>query len=263
MLEDLSRRLNPALGLSLWQSLYNCYNLNYASFTSFLNFSMSNSEGGNSAWKLEVLKKIISLEEPVKIRNEVGYNITEKLKTGVIHDLDSEGVDNLVQEAYQSIVEQKVQEAREEERQLADERMASYRADVQHQISKVTYTAESDISLAKAETERVKAEAAEERIRATETAKENYRSGQEDAKKTLIDAETIEETRKTKRCYWTITVVMVLASIVAIVVMFLRLSNQKIVSEGLKEALDLIKYVVPLVAFAGNSLIIGKSFLWA
>lgn len=249
---------------SVWYSIMLQYSTrtddDYASFTSFLNFSMSNSEGGNSAWKLEVLKKIISLEEPVNIRNEVGYNITERLKTGAIHDLDSEGVDEIVQEAYQSIVEQKVQEARAEERKLADERMASYKADVQHQISKVTYTAESDVNLAKAETERVKAEAAEERIRASETAKESYKSGHAVAKKTLIDTETIEETRKTKRRYWIITGLMVLASIMAVFAMFLWLSNQETLSEGLKEALDWLKYVVALVAFAGNALIIEKVF---
>ena len=44
------------------------------------------------------------------------------------------------------------------------------------------------------------------------------------------------------------------------VAMFLWLSNQQILSEGLKEALDWLKYGVALVAFAGNVLIIEKVF---
>ncbi len=249
---------------SVWYSIMLQYstrtNDDYASFTSFLNFSMSNSEGGNNTWKMEVLKKIIAIEETVKIKNEIGYIITEKLKTGAVHDLDSDGVDRIVQEAYQSIVEQKVNEAREEERQIAGDKLESYKENVTREMSKVTFAAQSDVKLAKAETERVKAEAAEERIKAKEEAQVSYRNGQAETRKMIIDTETKAETKRIHRKYWIITVIMVLVSFLVLGAFIYWIATQQVISGGLKEAIDLLKYLIALGAFIGNALIIGKVF---
>jgi flagellar basal body-associated protein FliL len=114
--------------------------------------------------------------------------------------------------------------------------------------------------LAKAETERVKAEAAEERIKAKEEAQVSYRNGQAETRKMIIDTETKAETKRIHRKYWIITVIMVLVSFLVLGAFIYWIATQQVISGGLKEAIDLLKYLIALGAFIGNALIIGKVF---
>ena len=53
---------------------------------------------------------------------------------------------------------------------------------------------------------------------------------------------------------------MVLVSVSALLAIYIWISKQQIISDGLKEGLAWLKYVIALAAFAGNALIIGKVF---
>ena len=249
---------------SVWYSIILQYSSrtkqDYESFTSFLNFSMSNNDHTNTPWRLEVLKSIIELNEPTKIKNEVGYRIEERLKTDNSIDLESYSPDELVQEEYQSYVKEQVRLAKEEQMQIGESRLNSYKADMQHEISKITYKAESDVNQAKAEVERLTDQVTENRSKVAEEKKQSYEAGQNETIQSIIETETKKETEKAYKKYWRWTIGMVFVAIGVIVYMFCWLSHQDNLSEGLKQAIDIGKYGIALVAFVGNVLLIGVVF---
>ena len=249
---------------SVWYSIILQYSSrtkrDYESFTSFLNFSMSNNDHTNVSWKLEVLKSIIELNEPSKVKNEVGFRIEERLKTDNSIDLESFSPDELVKEEYQSYVDEQVRIAKEEQERIGEKKFDSYKADIQHEISQITYKAESDINLAKAEVERLKNEVSEAQNKATEEKKQSYEAGQNQAIQSVIETETKKETEKAYRRYWRWTIVMILFALMVIFFAFCWLSQQENISEGLKQAIDIGKYGIAIAAFIGNSLLIGVVF---
>lgn len=233
----------------------------YASFTSFLNFSMSNSDiGNNTQFKMDVLRRVIELDEPATIRNEVGFNICERLKNANIYDLDAEEIDALVQDAYHSVVEKKVNEAREEERIIGNNKLNNYKAESLKQLERVTYDAHAQVEHVKAESERIKAEAAEDRKKTKEKIQESYTAGRKEVADELIDEETKQLSRKLYRRYWIITIIMLAISIIAIGVVVWWIIHRATLTEEVKEALEWLKFVVPIAAFAINSLVIGVVF---
>ena len=138
---------------------------------------------------------------------------------------------------------------REENRKLE-----SYKADAMSRMSEVTYNAQTDINLARAELERTRAEAAEERIKAGEKVKASYKNGQTEVKKVIMETETRKKTPRVIRRYWIITIFMLAVS------MFMWLAGQQTITGGMKEALNVLKYIFAIIAFCAEGLLIGKVF---
>lgn len=250
---------------SVWYSIMLQYSGrtddDYASFTSFLNFSLSNNEpGGYSERKLEILKRVVALDEQAEIQSEIVYGIEEKLNATRMKDLESEDIDDLIAEVHQGILDREVAAARNEERRIADERFEAYKTQSQHNIAKIETQSESELTIAKAEIERLKKAAEEEKIRTAEIFKQSQEEAEKAERDRIVKIETEHRSAKTYRRYWVITILMIICSVVLVFGIAYWISCQTTLTEAQKTALDWLKYGLGIIAFAGNALIIGVAF---
>lgn len=210
---------------SVWYSIMLQYSGrsddDYASFTSFLNFSLSNNDSSeNSDRKLDILKRVITLDERADIKSEIIYEIEEKLNNKDTLDLESEDIEVLIKEAHQGILDREVTRARAEERSIADED--------------------------RAKTENALHQKMDEAI--------------QKERKRIIEYETEKQTTNTLRKYWLFTIVMFLLSIGAVAGIAYWISLQKELTEVQKAELEWIKIAMGIIATAGTTLIIKVIF---
>lgn len=250
---------------SVWYSIMLQYSGrsddDYASFTSFLNFSLSNTEsGGFSEWKLNILKRVIAMDEQSEIQSEIIYGIEEKLKNNPSRDLDSEQIDELIAEVHQGIVDREVAVAREEERRIAEDKIEAIKTETQYNISTLATKSQSVLSLAKAENERLKNQAEIDKKNAADA----IRQGKEEAviaeRKRIVDIETEKQTKKEYMKYWIITICMVMCSLAVVLGIVFWISKQETLTNSQTMALNWLKYGFGMVAFVGDALIIGVAF---
>ena len=250
---------------SVWYSILLQYSGrsddDYASFSSFLNYSLSNADsGGHSEWKLNILKKVIEINESADIQSEILFGIEEKLRMNNIRDLEASGIEELIDETYKSVVEKEVAAAREEEQRKASAKLEEYKTEVQHQIARMANSSESEINLVKAENERLKSEAAEERVRNEAAIADGLEAGKKKELERIVLHEAEKRTKRTLRKYWIITAFMVFLSLVVVAGVFIWISRQPELSDVQKASLEWLRTLLAIIAFAGNSLVIGVKF---
>lgn len=250
---------------SVWYSIMLQYSGrsddDYASFTSFLNFSMSNNDaGGYSERKLEILKRVIALNERADIQSEIVYGIEERLRSGESEDIESEDIDNLITEVHQGIIDREVAAARDEERRIAGEKIEQYKAQTQNGFLKIATQTENELRLARDECTRLKDKAEEER----KIAADNLQQGKEEAANKeynrIVEIETNKRTKSTYKKYWIITICIALVSIIVVFGIAFWTSIQSTITETQKTALDWGWKGLGVIAFLGNKLVIDTKF---
>ena len=244
---------------SVWYSILLQYSGrtddDYASFTSFLNFSLSNIDSGtNFTRKMEILKRVIELDEPSKIQSEIVYGIEERLKKDNIKDLDSEDWDNLVDDVHQGITHNKVVEAREEEQRIANIKLLDFEAQKNNEIIQT-----------KRELQSVREEINDLKTQSNQDKKEHEKElhqSKEEAKKAeferIVDKETDKRTDRRYRLFIILTIILVIIFILGIARIIWWVLHQTSLSENQKIALDWTKYAIEfVVGILVNVLIIG------
>ena len=230
---------------SIWYSIMLKYTErtkeDYDSFVSFLNFSMSNNDEKNSAWKMEVLKKVLQVQEPIDIKNQIAYCIGEELKTYNIHDLDSEQIDDLVEKTQKSITEQRIEEALEAERKRSDSKLEELRQETKLKIDEINNKSNEIINTALEGQKRQDEENAEKR------AAESYEEGKNSAIKEIMDNEIEKRTSRALVLYWfAMFVVIVLALLISFYI-YTSLLKAVNLTDNKKEAMEWLKYVISLI----------------
>ena len=245
---------------SVWYSIMLQYSGrtddDYASFTSFLNFSLSNIDSAtNFTRKMEILRRVIEIDEPAKIQSEIVYGIEEKLKQENIKDLDSDGWNSLVDDVHQGIISREIDTVRDEEQRAAKVELDKYKAQTQSVISR----SEQDLYRLKNENDQLKQQVENEKV----MKEEEIRQSKEDAEKEhkrMIEHIVYDKTTETLNRYWALTIIMIAISLVIIIAIAFWVSKQETLSEQTKIGLEWINKALSIIAFLGNSLIIGIKF---
>lgn len=131
----------------------------YTAFTRFLNFSLGdgdNAQNGRDEKKILIFRKVLSKQEPNDIKNEVLFDIEERLKKEpkLTDDEPDDFIDQIVDESLESVTQRREREAREDERRKADIEKADY----QKQLKSFRIKSEAAVNAERAETERIKNE---------------------------------------------------------------------------------------------------------
>jgi hypothetical protein len=249
---------------SVWYSIMLQYSGrsddDYASFTSFLNFSLVNNESSRySERKLEILKRVIALNERADIQSEIVYGIGEKLKSESI-DLESEDIDGLIDDVRQGILDREVSAVRDEERHISEQRLEIFKTKAQQDLADMAAKSETELNLAKTENERLKIAAYEERGRFSTELKDAEEKAKHEEHDRIVNIETAKRTKRKYLQYWCLTVLMVLGSIAVVIGVMYWISCLKQLTDIQQELLNWIKLLFGILAFVGNGLVISIIF---
>ena len=106
----------------------------YASFTRFLNFSLSNTDGQRDEIKIEILKKVLALDDNESIKTEILLDIEEKLSENT-ESIDS--IDDVVETTHRLITDLAVEKAREEERSKSNDEKVQIQDEYEKSIKRI------------------------------------------------------------------------------------------------------------------------------
>lgn len=123
---------------SVWYSLILQYtgrtDNDFESFTRFLNFSLVSREEEEDPKKLAILKKVLDLDEPKEIKERTIFRIDHQLQNDY-KDFDS--VDEIVEEAHETVLDQERKRIEEEVRQEADQRIKHIQDDADAKMAEM------------------------------------------------------------------------------------------------------------------------------
>lgn len=181
---------------SVWYSLILQYtgrtDDDFASYARFLNFSMT-SYYEEDPRKIQILKKVISLDEPKEIKERTIFDIEQKLSSDY-RDLDS--IDTIVESSHEYILDQERRRITQEIQQQADSRVAS-----------VTAKAEAELSEERARHAKEELEATEKNKQLLSTLDEEYKKGAKERTDALVDRSLL----RTVVLYWIVAIVFIIA----------------------------------------------------
>jgi hypothetical protein len=188
---------------SVWYSLILQYtgraDDDFASFTRFLNFSMSSPEEEDNPRKIAILKKVIELDEPKDIKERTIFDIESKLLTDY-KDFDS--VDEIVEASHEFILDQERARITAEIQEQADHKIESYKADSTAKFNRDLQQKENENTLEKARHAQEELKLAEENQKLLEKLEETRKQGEKDRAEKLADAAL----PRTMTLYWVIAI---------------------------------------------------------
>lgn len=188
----------------------------YTAFTRFLNFSLGdgdNAQNGRDEKKILIFRKVLSKQEPNDIKNEVLFDIEERLKKEpkLTDDEPDDFIDQIVDESLESVTQRREREAREDERRKADIEKADY----QKQLKSFRIKSEAAVNAERAETERIKNEFEDYKKSSAEKETQAKKNGADEEREHIVDIEVEEKTPQRFRRYVYITIAMLIIEIVA------------------------------------------------
>lgn len=198
---------------SVWYSLILQYtgrtDNDFESFTRFLNFSLVSREEEDPR-KLAVLKKVLELDEPKEIKERTIFRIDSQLQNDY-KDFDS--VDEIVEEAHETVLDQGRKRIEEETRHTADQEIKRIKDNADAEIAERRRTY-ADAELAATEKNQQLLEKMEEAKKA---------AGQE-----TIEAIADSKLKGTLIVYWITAIVIVMLFILLVVALIIKLKEGQI-----------------------------------
>ena len=209
---------------SVWYSIILQYagrntDNDYAAFTRFLNFSLENGERqveGLEKKKLDILDKVLSLNEPSAIKDSILFDIEERLKDKK-EDADySDDVDAIVEEGLESVTAKAEANARAEEQE---------KARILREKDSAAYN--QDIAKYRCDVESLK----EENIRLQEKAEVDKKAAIEEERKRYIENETAALTDTRYKKYITIFIVIIVFEVMVPVFFVISVNRTSDITE--------------------------------
>lgn len=201
---DWARELRPGtvpiiVLPSVWYSIILQYagrnDDDYTAFTRFLNFSLGNGENNRDPKKLLIFQKVLKKQEPNEIKNDVLFEIEERLKNKEldVEDDTEEAIDEIINSGFESVTQRRINEARKEEKQIADARIESLNADTKSNLQQMANKHEDQLNELKAEVERAKS--------ALQDAKDDKEKAVKEEKQRIIDHEVTKRAKSKFKHY--------------------------------------------------------------
>ena len=206
---------------SVWYSLILQYvgraDDDFASFTRFLNFSLSSYEDEDPR-KMEILKKVISLEEPKEIKERTIFDIEKKLSTDY-KDFDS--IDDIVDTSHEFILDQERARITAEVKGQADLEIENFKADTTAEFNRVLREKENEHLAEKARHAKEELEMTEKNRELLSKVDEARKKGAQEVAEKLADKALIPALI----FYWVIAVLFIIGVLFAAFVCIMKTCN--------------------------------------
>ena len=205
----------------------------YSAFTRFLNFSFSENEPAD-ARKMEILKSVIALQEPVDMKETIIFDIAEKLQ----HDYKDLNSEQIVETSHQYVINQI----------LAEENEKAKRE-----------------TAAAVETEKDKADAQVNALRnekayLEQQLKESVEKTKAEQRKKYIDSETDRRTKRRLKIYIVVTGGLVIGFLALILITGKWVFSVNEVTEKVQIRYDYIKYLLDVLYVVVSVVIVSFGF---
>lgn len=205
----------------------------YSAFTRFLNFSFSENEPAD-ARKMEILKSVIALQEPVDMKETIIFDIAEKLQ----HDYKDLNSEQIVETSHQYVINQI----------LAEENEKAKRE-----------------TAAAVETEKDKADAQVNALRnekayLEQQLKESVEKTKAEQKQKYIDSETDRRTKRRLKIYIVVTGGLVIGFLALILITGKWVFSVNEVTEKVQIRYDYIKYLLDVLYVVVSVVIVSFGF---
>lgn len=205
----------------------------YSAFTRFLNFSFSENEPAD-ARKMEILKSVIALQEPVDMKETIIFDIAEKLQ----HDYKDLNSEQIVETSHQYVINQI----------LAEENEKAKRE-----------------TAAAVETEKDKADAQVNALRnekayLEQQLKESVETTKAEQKQKYIDSETDRRTKRRLKIYIVVTGGLVIGFLALILITGKWVFSVNEVTEKVQIRYDYIKYLLDVLYVVVSVVIVSFGF---
>ena len=205
----------------------------YSAFTRFLNFSFSENEPAD-ARKMEILKSVIALQEPVDMKETIIFDIAEKLQ----HDYKDLNSEQIVETSHQYVINQI----------LAEENEKAKRE-----------------TAAAVETEKDKADAQVNALRnekayLEQQLKESVEKTKAEQKQKYIDSETDRRTKRRLKIYIVVTGGLVIGFLALILITGKWVFSVNEVTEKVQIRYDYIKYLLDVLYVVVYVVIVSFGF---
>lgn len=205
----------------------------YSAFTRFLNFSFSENEPAD-ARKMEILKSVIALQEPVDMKETIIFDIAEKLQ----HDYKDLNSEQIVETSHQYVINQI----------LAEENEKAKRE-----------------TAAAVETEKDKADAQVNALRnekayLEQQLKESVEKTKAEQKQKYIDSETDRRTKRRLKIYIVVTGGLVIGFLALILITEKWVFSVNEVTEKVQIRYDYIKYLLDVLYVVVSVVIVSFGF---
>ena len=205
----------------------------YSAFTRFLNFSFSENEPAD-ARKMEILKSVIALQEPVDMKETIIFDIAEKLQ----HDYKDLNSEQIVETSHQYVINQI----------LAEENEKAKRE-----------------TAAAVETEKDKADAQvndlrNEKAYLEQQLKESVEKTKAEQKQKYIDSETDRRTKRRLKIYIVVTGGLVIGFLALILITGKWVFSVNEVTEKVQIRYDYIKYLLDVLYVVVSVVIVSFGF---
>ena len=205
----------------------------YSAFTRFLNFSFSENEPAD-ARKMEILKSVIALQEPVDMKETIIFDIAEKLQ----HDYKDLNSEQIVEISHQYVINQILAEENEKAKR---ETAAAVEAEKDKADAQVNALMNENAYLEQQLKESVEKTKAEQRQK-------------------YIDSETDRRTKRRLKIYGVVTGGLVIGFLALILITGKWVFSVNEVTEKVQIRYDYIKYLLDVLYVVVSVVIVSFGF---
>ena len=205
----------------------------YSAFTRFLNFSFSENEPAD-ARKMEILKSVIALQEPVDMKETIIFDIAEKLQ----HDYKDLNSEQIVETSHQYVINQILAEENEKAKR---ETAAAVEAEKDKADAQVNALRNENAYL-------------EQQL------KESVEKTKAEQKQKYIDSETDRRTKRRLKIYIVVTGGLVIGFLALILITGKWVFSVNEVTEKVQIRYDYIKYLLDVLYVVVSVVIVSFGF---
>ena len=205
----------------------------YSAFTRFLNFSFSENEPAD-ARKMEILKSVIALQEPVDMKETIIFDIAEKLQ----HDYKDLNSEQIVEISHQYVINQILAEENEKAKR---ETAAAVEAEKDKADAQVNALRNENAYL-------------EQQL------KESVEKTKAEQKQKYIDSETDRRTKRRLKIYIVVTGGLVIGFLALILITGKWVFSVNEVTEKVQIRYDYIKYLLDVLYVVVSVVIVSFGF---
>lgn len=205
----------------------------YSAFTRFLNFSFSENEPAD-ARKMEILKSVIALQEPVDMKETIIFDIAEKLQ----HDYKDLNSEQIVEISHQYVINQILAEENEKAKRETAAAVEAEKDKADAQVNALR----------------------NEKAYLEQQLKESVEKTKAEQKQKYIDSETDRRTKRRLKIYIVVTGGLVIGFLALILITGKWVFSVNEVTEKVQIRYDYIKYLLDVLYVVVSVVIVSFGF---
>ena len=205
----------------------------YSAFTRFLNFSFSENEPAD-ARKMEILKSVIALQEPVDMKETIIFDIAEKLQ----HDYKDLNSEQIVETSHQYVINQILAEENEKAKRETAAAVEAEKDKADAQVNALR----------------------NEKAYLEQQLKESVEKTKAEQKQKYIDSETDRRTKRRLKIYIVVTGGLVIGFLALLLITGKWVFSVNEVTEKVQIRYDYIKYMIEAVYLIVSGIVIAWGF---